>query len=67
MDSLTYEKEIKVKLMNKWYDVELSNLNKIKYKLYQSSQESGSWDEYNTVKRKYKKLIRQKYSSVYVI
>ncbi|XP_036332761.1 uncharacterized protein LOC118744128 [Rhagoletis pomonella] len=60
MGILTYTKEIRLKLMNKLYDAELANLNKQKYNLYRIALETGAWSDYNTIKRRYKRMVKVK-------
>lgn len=60
MRSLTYEKEVHLKIMNKWYDSELANMNKNKIELYKLAQISGEWDEYRNIKKNIKSLLKLK-------
>ena len=60
MHNLITEKEIKVKIMNKWYDEELANMNKLKLEMFNSLEENGNWEEYRVVKNRYKKMVRTK-------
>ena len=60
MHNLTNEKEVKVKIMNKWYDSELANLNREKLELYKETENNRNWEEYKIVKNRYKKLVRIK-------
>ncbi|XP_067619860.1 repetitive organellar protein-like [Eurosta solidaginis] len=60
MESLTYEKEVHIKLMNKWYDRELAQMNKCKYNNYKLAIQTGDWNEYKNINRIYKKLVKIK-------
>lgn len=60
MESLTYEKEVYIKLMNKWYDHELAQMNKNKFNIYKHAIQTGVWDEYRSINKKYKKLVKIK-------
>lgn len=60
METLTYDKIIQIKLMNKWYDRELSQLNKLKYELKIDAERYNEWDYYNCIKRKYKTKVKKK-------
>ena len=60
MHNLTNEKEVKVKVMNKWYDSELADLNKQKLNLFTEVQTNGNWTDYRILKNKYKKMVRIK-------
>lgn len=70
MQTLTYEKRINIQLRNKWYDRELTVLHKRKFELYKNAISSGHWDDYNAVKKIYKKTIilkKKKYMEDQVI
>lgn len=54
MESLTYEKEVHIKLMNKWYDRELAQMNKYKYNMYMHAVQTGEWNEYKNINNSYK-------------
>lgn len=61
MNNLTFEKTIKVKTKNRWYDRELCEMNKDKYRLSQCVKTDQRYlNDYYTVKRLYKKMIKRK-------
>lgn len=60
MSKIVYEKSVSTKLMNKWYDRELCELNKLKYQHYISANDEEGWQKYNEIKIKYKKMIKAK-------
>lgn len=61
VNNLTYEKQIEIKIMNKWYDRELSTMNKEKYRLYKLAQVNVYYSEdYNNIRKEYKRLIKTK-------
>lgn len=63
VSSLTVEKNIKVKTINKWYDRELTEMNKKKFRLSQLAKNDQMFkDEFQQVKTTYKKLIKRKKS-----
>ncbi|XP_067631780.1 uncharacterized protein spt4 isoform X1 [Eurosta solidaginis] len=60
MGLLTSEQDRIVRLRNKWYDHELTEINKLKIQLHSQARRSGEFSEYNTVAKYYKKLIKIK-------
>ncbi|XP_067642463.1 uncharacterized protein [Eurosta solidaginis] len=60
MGLLTSEQDRIVRLRNKWYDHELTEINKLKVQLHSQARRSGEFSEYNTVAKYYKKLIKIK-------
>ncbi|XP_067625177.1 uncharacterized protein [Eurosta solidaginis] len=60
MDAIIFEKQVQTKIMNKWYDRELTELNKQKCELYKLAKISNSWENYNDIKRHYKRVIKFK-------
>ena len=60
LSSITNRQRVTIKLMNKWYDSEFSNMKKMKYGLYRIPMQSGHLDEYNIIKKQYTKLIKIK-------
>lgn len=61
MNNLTIEKTIKVKTMNRWYDRELCEMNKEKYRLSQCVRTDQRYaNEYYLIKRTYKKALKRK-------
>lgn len=60
MSNLVYDKRVYIKLMNKWYDSELSDLNKLKYVLLKNAERTNDWNEYYDLKSYYKRLIKLK-------
>ncbi|XP_067624413.1 uncharacterized protein [Eurosta solidaginis] len=67
MGMLTYEKRVQIKLVNKWYDRKLNELNKLKYELFKLAKNTNEWDNYNHTKRHYKKSIKIKRNNLWKI
>lgn len=53
-------KKVHIKLLNRWYDRELALLNKYKFNNYSQAVQTGVWDEYKSINRTYKKLVKIK-------
>lgn len=61
--NLTSEKTIKVKTKNKWYDRELTEMNKYKFRLSELAKTDRNYSmEYSEAEKTYKKLIKRKKS-----
>ncbi|XP_067637352.1 uncharacterized protein [Eurosta solidaginis] len=60
IDTIIFEKEVQIKIMNKWYDRELTELNKQKFELCKLAKITNSWENYNDIKRHYKRVIKFK-------
>ena len=50
MNTLTFTKCVHKKLINKWYDYELTHLNRKKYKLLHIAKRTGEWTGCNVIK-----------------
>ncbi|XP_036319853.1 uncharacterized protein LOC118734238 [Rhagoletis pomonella] len=55
LQQLTFVKQINIKIKNKWYDYELTQLNKRKSEAYNLAKASHQWSDYYSIKKEYKK------------
>lgn len=53
-------KSVIIKLKNKWYDNELTNMNKRKFDLYILAKRTRNYTEYRLTRNEYKRLIKFK-------
>lgn len=63
--SLVNNKDIVIKMKNKWYDKELSDKNKAKYQAFHVAHSVGDYNEYRKIRNEYKKLIKLKKKQLY--
>ena len=65
MNTLTFTKCVQKKLVNKWYDHELTQLNRKKYELLYIAKRTGEWTEYNVIKKAYKKTNKNQKETIF--